>query len=80
MMNLSAAKKECLQLLFLGQHRWLPRYYFDTGASDLIIKKKIQLKHGSLTGALAGLVFMEIDLHKDPQNHLLDLSQSISIN
>lgn len=25
-------------------------YYFDTGASDLIIKREVQLKHGSVTG------------------------------
>lgn len=28
------------------------RYYFDTGASDLIIKKEVQLKHGSVAGVL----------------------------
>lgn len=28
------------------------RYYFDTGASDLIIKKEVQLKQGSVAGVL----------------------------
>ena len=37
---------------------WQPagRYYFDTGASDLIIKREVQLKHGSVTGAMVPMV------------------------
>ena len=33
------------------------RYYFDTGASDLIIKREVQLKHGSVTGAMVNCVY-----------------------